>query len=96
MINGRITPEQMEWLGEKAAELGGNLSAALRQAITDARLLEMARLDYKNLLIGHPEFRIPRDDEDGASRTVEIVMSGLRLTDTEDSRLRDEEARGKR
>jgi len=43
MVNGRITVEQMEWLQDRAEELGGNLSAALRQAITDARLLAMAR-----------------------------------------------------
>ena len=35
MLNGRITTEQMEWLQEKADELGWNLSAALRQAQTD-------------------------------------------------------------
>jgi len=38
----------MEWLEALANELGGNLSAALRQAITDARLLEIARADYRD------------------------------------------------
>ena len=34
MVNGRITATQMEWLQARADELGGNLSAALRQTIT--------------------------------------------------------------
>ena len=65
MINGRITIEQMEWLQQRADELGGNLSAALRQAITDARTLEMARRDFEllsvavrtpNALVANPAF----------------------------------------
>ena len=93
MINGRITPEQMEWLEAKASELGDNLSAALRQAITDARFLEMARKDYRRLRKEHPEFEIPPEDDVPESRFLKTIL-GLELSDVEDMKLRDEEAGG--
>lgn len=97
MLNGRITTEQMEWLQEKAEELGGNLSAALRQAITDARLLEMARLDYRRLRDEEPDWSIPmekwEDGSEGPSRTLAIVL-GMPMTEVADSELRELEARG--
>jgi hypothetical protein len=97
MVNGRITAEQMEWLLGRAEELGGNLSAALRQTITDARFLEMARADYKRLREEHPEFRIPRNDdgdgvEDGSSRVVEVILGLAGLSEADDLALREEEA----
>jgi hypothetical protein len=97
MVNGRITAEQMEWLLTRADELDGNLSAALRQTLTDARLLEMARDDYKNLREEHPEFRIPRNDdgdgvEEGTSRVVEVVLAWKGMSDADDLALREEEA----
>jgi hypothetical protein len=67
MINGRITAEQMAWLEARAEELGGNLSAALRQTITDARLLEMARSDYADIRATNPDFVIPRHEDDGTA-----------------------------
>ena len=90
MVNGRITVEQMEWLQERAHELGGNLSAALRQAVTDARFLEMARDDYRSLRAQHPDFKIPRHEEDGASRFLEVIL-GMGMSDTDDLQLRREE-----
>lgn len=78
MVNGRITAEQMEWLQRRADELGGNLSAALRQTILDAQVLEAAREDYRLLRQEHPEFEIPRHDDDGTSRFVQVVL-GLSL-----------------
>jgi hypothetical protein len=92
MVNGRVTAEQMEWLLARADELDGNLSAALRQTITDARFLEMARQDYRLLRKEHSDFAIPRDDEDGTSRVVEIVL-GMSMSETADLALREEEAR---
>jgi len=92
MINGRITPEQMEWLEEKAVELGGNLSAALRQAITDARFLELAREDYKRLRAEHPEFEIPPNDDVPDTRLVAVVLSGIKFSEKEDLELREREA----
>jgi len=99
MVNGRITGEQMEWLLARADALDGNLSAALRQTITDARFLEMARDDYKLLQEEHPEFRIPRNDDgdgvqEGTSRLVEIVLSWRGMSESDDLALREEEANG--
>jgi len=91
MINGRITPDQMEWLQERADELGGNLSAALRQTISDARFLELARADYENLLKEHPRFKIPRHKDDDTSRAVEVVLAFRSLRDPGDLELREEE-----
>jgi hypothetical protein len=97
MLNGRITVEQMEWLQQKADELDGNLSAALRQAITDARLLEMARIDYRRLREEEPDWDISmekwEDGSEGPSRTLAIVL-GLPMTDSTDAELRELEARG--
>ena len=96
MLNGRITTEQMEWLQEKADELGGNLSAALRQALTDARLLEMARRDYRQLREEEPGWSIPmekwEDGSEGPSRTLAVVLE-MRMTEAADSELRELEAR---
>lgn len=91
MVNGRITAEQMEWLLARAEALGGNLSAALRQTITDARFLEMAREDYRVLVEEHPTFRIPRH-KDGMSRLVDVVLNAPGLSEVADLELRDEEA----
>lgn len=91
MVNGRITAEQMEWLEARADELGGNLSAALRQTITDARMLEAARSDFRQLLEEHPEFVIPRNEppiED--TRVVERVLR-MSMSDSEDMELRLQE-----
>lgn len=92
MINGRITVEQMEWLQARAEDLDGNLSAALRQSITDAMLLEMAREDYKLLREEQPEFSIPRNPPPIAStRLVETVLV-FPMVDVEDAELRREES----
>jgi len=92
MVNGRITPEQMEWLEDKASKVGGNLSAALRQAITDARILEMAREDYKLLRKEHPEFEIPPHDDIPETRLLAMVLS-MKLSEAEDLELRRAEGR---
>jgi hypothetical protein len=90
MVNGRITAEQMEWLQARADELGGNLSAALRQTITDARLLEMVRADYRVFRDEHPEILIPPGAE-GASYLWDTMLV-LKMTETEDLELRQEES----
>ena len=92
MVNGRITAEQMAWLQARADELDGNLSAALRQTITDARILEMIREDYRLLREEHPNFTIP-PDEDGTSRVLSVMLN-LKFGDTDDLELRREEAEG--
>jgi hypothetical protein len=95
MVNGRITAEQMEWLTAKADELDGNLSAALRQAIADARFLELARQDYRDLRSEHPEFEIPLHDDDGTSRVLAVVLTFSSLSESGDLELREEEARSR-
>lgn len=88
MVNGRITLEQLAWLEERAAELGGNLSAALRQAITDARFLASAREDYKLLRKEHPEFEIPpHDDPPNEDRVLGMILS-LSASEVDDLELR--------
>jgi hypothetical protein len=94
MVNGRVTTEQFEWLQQRADELGGNLSAALRQTITDARLLEMARADYKTLRQEQPNFTIPRHEDDGTSRVLEAVIGGFIKSEIADLELRKAEAEG--
>ena len=89
MVNGRITAEQMEWLQKREDELGGNLSAALRQTITDARLLEDARKDYTIALADNSGYRIPAH-EDGTTRLVELVLLSA-MFDPEDLELREQE-----
>ena len=90
MLNGRITAEQMEWLEGRADELGGNLSAALRQTITDARLLEYARQEYR-YYVAERGFTIP-PDEDGTTSVLQLVLSGFIKSETDDLALREEEA----
>lgn len=94
MLQGRITSEQMEWLENRAAELGGNLSAAIRQSITDARLLEMARADYKELREEQPDFQLPTHN-DGSTTVLRAVVSGFIGEDAEDVKLRQLEREGK-
>jgi hypothetical protein len=90
MVNGRVTGEQMEWLLARADELGGNLSAALRQTITDARMLEMARRDFRDFRSNHPEIEIPYNDE-GATWVWQIALT-MPLSETADVEMREEEA----
>jgi hypothetical protein len=89
MVNGRITAAQMEWLLERADELGGNLSAALRVTIEEAQLLRAARADFLELVKEHPEFTIPRytneDGQEGTSRLVQLALSpGITVVDDVD------------
>jgi hypothetical protein len=90
MVNGRVTAEQMEWLLARSEELGGNLSAAFRQTITDARFLEMARSDWRAFRQEHPDVSIPYNDE-GASWVWEFVL-GFPASETADLELREQEA----
>lgn len=92
MVNGRITGEQMAWLEERAEKLDGNLSAALRQAITDARILEMARKDYRDL-VRHYGLELPRR-EDGTSPMLAIAM--IEQSETADLALREREKKRRR
>lgn len=92
MVNGRITLEQLAWLEARAEGLGGNLSAALRQTITDARFLEAAREDYKRLMREHPEFTIPPEDDPPHEDRVLAFILNFSPTETDDLALRELEA----
>jgi hypothetical protein len=95
MVNGRITTEQLEWLEQRADELDGNLSAALRQTITDARFLEIARRDYNLLCTDHPDFEFPpHDHPPHGSRVLGMILGFSGMSETEDLELRELEARG--
>jgi hypothetical protein len=94
MVNGRISTEQMEWLLKKAEELGGNLSAALRQAITDAQVLELARDDFDHLRLEHPEFDIPPHDDDGTARFLSAALRWRTFRDDQEEAIREAEAKG--
>lgn len=93
MVNGRISAEQMTWLLDLAEKMGGNLSAALRQAITDARVLEWARSDYEALLVEHPDFEIPPHDDDGTSRFLQLALRLRGFEDDAEREIRAEEER---
>jgi hypothetical protein len=90
MVNGRVTAEQMEWLQTLADELSGNLSAALRQTITDARALEMVRTSFNAMRKEHPDFAFPAKDEENVnSNTLMAYLLSTRLTETDEQALRD-------
>jgi hypothetical protein len=77
-VQVRLTEAQYKRLQEVAdAEFGGSTSDALRQALTDAHLLRMARDDYL-YLFREQGLRLPRyaDREcEGATTFLEVVLS---------------------
>src|SRR5436190_59344 len=89
MVNGRITVEQMEWLQKRADEMGGNLSAALRQSITDAQLFEMAREDYRALREEYPDWSIPDNPPPVATTRFLAAVLTISMTDSDDLALRE-------
>jgi hypothetical protein len=95
MVNGRISGTQMDWLLELADRMGGNLSAALRQAITDAQVLEAARSDYEQLRVEHPEFEIPRHDDDGTTRFLWTALHWRDWQDEDEEAIRKEESKNR-
>jgi len=69
----RVSPRQAEWLRERAeADFDGNLSEAVRQAFTDARLLERARSTYL-YLASQQGLRLPTY-EDGTTTPLETIL----------------------
>lgn len=61
------------WLRKVAEERhSGNLSEAVRQALTDSWLLRRAREEYRSMRAEGFEF--PRD-EDGMTRGIELFLS---------------------
>jgi hypothetical protein len=76
LLNLRLAPVQLRWLRNRAArDHDGNLSGAVRGAITDARLLELAREDYHRLSMEHG-VRLPTN-EGGETTVLQAILSGF-------------------
>jgi len=70
----RVTAAQAAWLRDLAErEYEGNFSAAVRRALTDARLLEMARDDFDRLQRDNG-MRLPAN-EGGEATVLETILS---------------------
>lgn len=86
VLNVRVSEQQAVWLRNVAeARHSGNLSEAVRQALTDSWMLRRAREEYKELRAEGFEF--PRD-EDGMTRPLELFLA----LDLRDSVWDDEDA----
>jgi hypothetical protein len=80
VLNVRVTEQQAAWLRNVAeARHSGNLSEAVRQALTDSWMLRRAREEYRELRRGNG-FEFPRD-EDGMTRPIELFLS-MELTNS--------------
>ena len=76
-LNARITEYQANWLRERAGrEFAGNLSEAVRQALTEARTLRMMIAEHEELRREHPGYRLPRAPG-GESTLTSAVLSGF-------------------
>jgi hypothetical protein len=75
VLNVRVSELQARWLHNLAeAQHSGNLSAAVRQAVTDSWVLRRVREQYRELL--EEGFSFPRD-EMGATRGIEFFLSSF-------------------
>jgi len=73
VLNVRVSEQQASWLRNVAeARHSGNLSEAVRQAVTDSWMLRRGREEYRQL---HEEgFEFPRDER-GMTRPLELLLS---------------------
>jgi len=70
----RVTPEQVQWLRLDAeARFSGNLSAAVRRAFEDARMLRLARESYANIVFAS-EIGETLERPGGVPTAFELVM----------------------
>ena len=75
VLNVRVSENQAKWLRNVAEDQhSGNLSEAVRQALTDSWLLRRVRDDYQAMQ-AETGFEFPRD-EDGLTRPLELFLSG--------------------
>ena len=75
VLNVRVTELQARWLRNLAeAQHSGNLSAAVRQAVTDSWVLRRVRQQYGELV--DEGFSFPLD-EMGATRGIEFFLSSF-------------------
>jgi hypothetical protein len=76
-VKVRLREDELAWLTSDAAErFGGNLSAAVRQALFDGRLLRLVRDDYAALLDEGVAVEFPTH-EDGSARLISFALSPL-------------------
>jgi hypothetical protein len=74
VLNVRLTEPQADWLrGRAAAHHGGNLSAAARQALTDAWMFARCREDYRRLR-DEQGFRFPVWPATGEGSFLEFAL----------------------
>jgi len=75
VLNVRVSENQAKWLRRLAeAEHSGNLSEAVRQALTDSWILRRVREDYKQLE-DEMGFQFPRHLDDKTTRAIELFLS---------------------
>jgi Arc/MetJ-type ribon-helix-helix transcriptional regulator len=79
VLNVRVTENQAKWLRNVAEDQhSGNLSEAVRQAITDSWILRRVREEYKAVR-AEEGFEFPRD-EHGLTRPIEVLLGGGMFT----------------
>ena len=74
VLNVRVTERQARWLRNVAEQQhSGNVSEAVRQAVTDSWILRRVRDEYRTMR-DETGFQFPRD-EDGMTRGIELFLS---------------------
>lgn len=73
VLNVRVTERQARWLRNLAEEQhSGNLSEAVRQAITDSWVFRRVRSEYRDMR-EHEGFEFP-PDQDGMTRPIAFFL----------------------
>jgi hypothetical protein len=73
VLNVRVSERQAEWLRKVADDQhSGNLSEAVRRAITDSWVFRRVRDEYRSMR-EHDGFSFPRD-EHGLTRPIELFL----------------------
>ena len=76
-LNARITEHQSAWLRARAdREFGGNMSEAVRQALTEARILRQMIVEHKGIKAEAPGYRLP-DAPSGEATLTRMVLGGF-------------------
>src|SRR5215208_4217279 len=74
VLNVRVTERQAAWLRRVAEDQhAGNLSEAVRQAVTDSWVLRRVREEYRQMR-DDLAFQFP-PDENGMTRGIELLLS---------------------
>jgi hypothetical protein len=74
-LDVRVTAAQARRLRALAErDFEGNLSNAIRAAIRDAELLELAREDYARL-VDEQGLRLPLNADDGSTTVLQLVLT---------------------